>query len=268
MNSIETTPNTPSTPTTDGKATLVLVRHGQSEWNASNQFTGWYDCGLTPAGKAEARDGGKALAEAGVLVDAVHTSLQTRAIHTAELVLAELGRSWVPTKRHWRLNERHYGDLTGLNKADTRQRYGEQQLMAWRRGYSTPPPPIAADNPWNPNDDPRYADLPPELMPKSECLADVVQRLMPYWYDAVVPDLTTGHTVMVSAHGNSLRALVKHLDKISETDVARLNIPTGMPLVYELNANMMPLEDKDTLARSLDPAAAAKAAAAVAKQAG
>ena len=233
-------------------AILILLRHGQSQWNASNQFTGWYDCDLTPKGEAEARATGRTLAEAGLLPDVVHTSVQTRAIRTAELALAEMGRSGVPVKRHWRLNERHYGDLTGLDKAETRQRHGDEQLNAWRRGYLTPPPPIADDNPWNPNNDPRYAHIPRELMPEGECLADVVERLMPYWRDAVVPDLQSERVVLISAHGNSLRALAKHLDQIDDDAIAALDIPTGMPLVYELGADMMPIEAKATLARSLE----------------
>ena len=249
-------------------AILILLRHGQSQWNASNQFTGWYDCDLTQGGEAEARAGGKALAEAGLLPDVVHTSVQTRAIRTAELALAEMGRSEVPVKQHWRLNERHYGDLTGLDKTETRQRYGDEQLNAWRRGYRTLPPPISDSNPWNPNGDPRYAHLTPEDIPKSECLADVVDRLMPYWHDAVIPDLQAERVVLISAHGNSLRALAKHLDQTDDDAIAELNIPTGMPLVYELGPDMMPTETRTTLARSLDPAAAAEAAAAVAKQAG
>lgn len=249
-------------------ASLILLRHGQSQWNASNQFTGWYDCDLTQKGEAEAQAGGAALAAAGLQPDIVHTSLQTRAIRTADLALAEMDRAWVPVRRHWRLNERHYGDLTGLDKSDTRQRYGDEQLNAWRRGYRTPPPPIADDNPWNPNRDPRYAHLPPELVPKSECLADVVERLLPYWYDEVIPDLRAGRVVLISAHGNSLRALAKHLDRIDDDAISGLNIPTGMPLVYELGPDMMPTDAKATLARSLDPAAAAEAAAAVAEQAG
>lgn len=200
--------------------------------------------------------------------DVVHTSLQTRAIRTADLALAEMGRTGVPVKRNWRLNERHYGDLTGMDKSETRERYGDEQLNAWRRGYRTPPPPIAEDNPWNPNQDPRYAHIPPESLPASECLADVVERLMPYWHDAVVPDLRAERVVLISAHGNSLRALAKHLDQIDEDAIADLNIPTGIPLVYELGPDMMPIEAKMTLARSLDPTAAAEAAAAVAKQAG
>ncbi len=247
---------------------LILLRHGQSQWNASNQFTGWYDCDLAPEGEAEARAAGRALAEAGLRPDVVHTSVQIRAVRTAELAMAEMGGSDVAVKRHWRLNERHYGDLTGLDKAETRQRYGPQQLNEWRRGYRTPPPPISDANPWNPNGDSRYAHIPPELMPRSECLADVVDRLMPYWHDAVVADLRAEQTVLVAAHGNSLRALAKHLDQIDDEAIAALNIPTGMPLVYELGHDMMPVEPKATLARSLDPAAAAEAAAAVAEQAG
>lgn len=249
-------------------ALLILLRHGQSQWNATNQFTGWFDCDLTPKGEGEARTGGTALAEAGLLPDIVHTSVQTRAIRTAEIALAEMNRTGIPQKRHWRLNERHYGDLTGLDKAETRERYGDDQLYAWRLGYHTPPPPISDDNPWNPNTDPRYSHIPPEQLPKSECLADVVERLMPYWYDEIVPDLQAGRVVLVAAHGNSLRALAKHLDRIDDDAIAELNIPTGMPLAYELGSDMMPIEAKTTLARSLDPGAAAEAAAAVAKQAG
>ena len=249
-------------------AILILLRHGQSQWNASNQFTGWYDCDLTPKGEAEARAAGRALAAAGLEPDTAHTSVQTRAVRTAALALAEMGRSSVPVKQHWRLNERHYGDLTGLDKAEARRRYGGEQIDAWRRGYRTPPPPISDDNPWNPNEDSRYARIPPELLPRSECLADVVGRLMPYWNEAVVPDLRAGQKVLASAHGNSLRALAKHLDQIDDEAVAALNIPTGMPLIYELGPDMMPTEAKATLARSLDPTAAAEAAAAVAKQAG
>ncbi len=249
-------------------AVLILLRHGQSQWNASNQFTGWYDCDLTSAGEAEAQAGGAALAGAGLLPDVVHTSLQSRAIRTAEIALAEMGLAGVPMHRHWRLNERHYGNLTGLDKAETRRRFGDEQLHAWRRGYRTPPPPVSDDNPWNPNRDPRYSEIPPELMPTSECLADVVERLMPYWHDAVVPDLQAGRVVLISAHGNSLRALAMHLDRIDEDDIAELNIPTGMPLVYELGPDLLPVEEKPTLARSLDPVAAAEAAAAVAEQAG
>ena len=245
--------------------TLILLRHGQSEWNATNQFTGWHDCDLTALGEAEARDGARLLAEAGILPDVVHTSLQTRAIRTAELALAALGRSWIPVRRDWRLNERHYGDLTGLDKAETRERHGDEQLQAWRRGYATPPPPIADDNPFNPNDDVRYADIDP---PRAECLADVVERMRPYWDEAIAPDLRAGHVVLVAAHGNSLRAMCKELDGISDADIVGLNIPTGTPLRYELGDDLRPMDDRPVLERSLDPEAARAAADAVARQAG
>ncbi|MCH2426488.1 MAG: phosphoglyceromutase [Acidimicrobiales bacterium] len=245
--------------------TLILLRHGQSEWNATNQFTGWYDSDLTARGEAEAREGARLLAAAGILPDVTHTSLQTRAIRTANLALDALGRSWIPVRRNWRLNERHYGDLTGLDKATTREQYGVEQLQAWRRGYSTPPPPITADNPYNPNDDIRYADINPPL---AECLADVVDRMLPYWEEAIAPDLRAGHVVLVAAHGNSLRAMCKFLDGITDDDITDLNIPTGTPLVYDLDDELRPVEAKPVLERSLDPDAARAAAAAVAKQAG
>jgi 2,3-bisphosphoglycerate-dependent phosphoglycerate mutase len=245
--------------------TLILLRHGQSEWNATNQFTGWYDCDLTAQGEAEARDGARLLSEAGILPDVVHTSLQTRAIRTAELALATLGRSWIPVRRHWRLNERHYGDLTGLDKAATREKHGDEQLQAWRRGYATPPPPNADHNPINPNDDVRYADIDP---PRAECLADVVARMRPYWDEAIAPDLRAGHVVLVAAHGNSLRAMCKELDGISDDDIVELNIPTGTPLRYELDDDLRPVDDRPVLERSLDPEAARAAAEAVARQAG
>ncbi len=252
-----------------GVSTLILLRHGQSEWNRTNQFTGWWDSDLTEQGEAEARGAAVTLADAGIGPDVVHTSLQTRAIRTANLALETMGRAWIPVRRHWRLNERHYGDLTGLDKAETRQRHGDEQLMAWRRGYDTPPPPVRPDNPFNPNVDPRYAQLPPELLPLAECLKDVVERMLPYWYDAILPDLQAGLTVLVAAHGNSLRALVKHLNTISDEDIPSLNIPTGMPLRYEIGADGWPLDDRPVDDRYLgDPAAAKAAAEAVAKQAG
>lgn len=247
---------------------LVLLRHGQSEWNKSNLFTGWYDCDLTDAGEAEARAGGSMMADAGFAPDVVHTSVQVRAIRTANLALAEMGRSWIPVRRHWRLNERHYGDLTGRDKAETAQRYGADQVKVWRRSYDTPPPPIATDNDYNPNDDERYATLPPELVPTSECLADVVARMLPYWYDAIVPDLVAGRRVLVAAHGNSLRALVKHLQGISDDEITELNIPTGVPLRYELGDDMAPLDDLPVERRYLmDPEEVAARAKAVAEQA-
>jgi 2,3-bisphosphoglycerate-dependent phosphoglycerate mutase len=246
--------------------TLILLRHGQSVWNKTNQFTGWYDCDLTEQGVAEAVGAAALLADAGLAPTVVHTSLQKRAIRTAQLALEAMERTWIPVRRHWRLNERHYGDLTGLDKAETVAKHGDEQVLLWRRSYDTPPPPISADNPWNPNDDERYADLPPELVPAAECLKDVVERMLPYWYDAIVPDLRAGHVVLVAAHGNSLRALVKHLDGISDEEIPELNIPTGMPLRYDLDADMRPLTALHPLERALDPEAAKAGAEAVKHQ--
>lgn len=214
--------------------TLVLLRHGQSTWNAENLFTGWYDCDLSPLGEEEAREGGRLLADEGLAVDTVHTSLQTRAIRTAELALRELDRLWVPVRRHWRLNERHYGDLQGKNKRQTAEQYGDEQLHQWRRGYATPPPPLADGDERHPRHDPRYAAIPADQLPASECLKDVVQRMLPYWHDAIAPELLEGRTVLVAAHGNSLRALVKHLKQISDDDIPDLEIPTGVPWVFEV----------------------------------
>ena len=247
--------------------TLVLVRHGQSRWNAENLFTGWYDTDLSDVGRSEATAAGELLAEAGVEAGCVHTSVLTRAIRTAELALAAQGRSWLPVRRHWRLNERHYGELTGKNKAETTATYGEAQVKQWRRSYDVPPPPIERDNPHNPNADVRYAALPPEVVPTSECLADVVARMLPYWYDAIVPDLSTYGTVLVAAHGNSIRALVKHLDGIADDAITGVEIPTGVPFVYELDAAFAPAEAREPLERALgDPAAIKAAADAVARQ--
>jgi 2,3-bisphosphoglycerate-dependent phosphoglycerate mutase len=242
--------------------TLVLLRHGESEWNAKNLFTGWVDVPLSEKGIIEAQTGGGMLAEAGVLPDIVHTSLLRRAITTANLALDAVDRHWIPVKRSWRLNERHYGALQGKNKKQTLEEFGEEQFMLWRRSYDTPPPPIAADDEFSQADDVRYAGLDAEL-PASECLKDVVDRMLPYWESEVIPDLRTGRVVMLAAHGNSLRALVKHLDGISDADIAGLNIPTGIPLVYELDENLTPTVRGG---RYLDPAAAASAAAAVAAQ--
>jgi 2,3-bisphosphoglycerate-dependent phosphoglycerate mutase len=249
--------------------TLILLRHGQSEWNLSNQFTGWWDSDLTDLGRLEANDAGVQLGAAGLAPDVVHTSLQKRAIRTANLTLDALGRLWLPVRRHWRLNERHYGALTGLDKAATREQHGDAQLQLWRRSYDVPPPPLADDHPWNPNTLPQYAGLPPELVPRTECLKDVVERLLPYWFDAVVPDLQAGHTVFVVAHGNSLRALVKHLDGIGDDAIAEVDIPTGKPIVYELGADMRPAESMPLVERYLgDPEAIRAAAEAVKRQAG
>ncbi len=242
--------------------TLVMLRHGESEWNAKNLFTGWVDVPLSQKGTAEARRGGELLATAGVLPDVVHTSLLRRAITTANLALDVADRHWIPTRRSWRLNERHYGALQGKDKKQTLAEYGEEQFMLWRRSYDTPPPAIEADDEFSQAHDPRYADLGAD-MPASECLSDVVSRMLPYWESEVVPDLRAGKVVLLAAHGNSLRALVKHLDGISDEAVAGLNIPTGMPLVYELDEDLAPVAPGG---RYLDPEAAAAAAAAVANQ--
>jgi 2,3-bisphosphoglycerate-dependent phosphoglycerate mutase len=243
-------------------STLILLRHGESEWNAKNLFTGWVDVALTDKGRGEAVRGGEQLRAAGILPDVVHTSLQRRAITTAFLALDAADRHWIPVHRSWRLNERHYGALQGKDKKQTLDEYGEEQFMTWRRSFDTPPPPIADDDEYSQVGDPRYADLGAE-MPRTECLKDVIGRLLPYWNESVVPDLQAGRVTLIAAHGNSLRAIVKHLDDISDTDIAGLNIPTGMPLVYELDDNLKP-----TVAggRYLDPEAAAAAAAAVANQ--
>ncbi len=243
--------------------TLVLLRHGESEWNAKNLFTGWVDVALSDKGRAEAERGGALMADAGVLPDVLHTSVLRRAITTAHLALDACERHWIPVKRSWRLNERHYGALQGKDKKATLEEFGEEQFMLWRRSYDTPPPRLDDSSEWSQVGDPRYADLPDEIKPRTECLADVVDRMLPYWYDAIVPDLRSGQTVCVAAHGNSLRALVKHLDGISEEAVVGLNIPTGIPLVYQLDANMRPVERGG---QYLDPAAAADAIAAVANQ--
>ena len=221
--------------------TLILVRHGQSEWNEKDLFTGWMDVDLTAQGEAEAVAAGRALRAAGVLPTVVHTSLLTRAIRTANLALAELGALWIPVTRSWRLNERHYGDLQGRNKAETKAKYGDEQFLAWRRSYATPPPPLPPGDERSATGDPRYADLPPSVIPATECLADVVVRLLPYWEDALGPDLRRGETVLVAAHGNSLRALRKELDGISDDDIVGLEVPTGVPMVYELDAELRPI---------------------------
>lgn len=242
--------------------TLVLLRHGESEWNAKNLFTGWVDVALTEKGRSEAERGGVLMREAGLLPDVVHTSVQRRAINTACIALDACDRHWVPVRRSWRLNERHYGALQGKNKKETLEAYGEEQFMLWRRSYDVPPPPIDEDSEFAQFGLPQYAGLGDD-MPHSECLKDVVARMLPYWHSDIVPDLQAGHVVLVAAHGNSLRALVKHLDGISDADIAGLNIPTGMPLVYELDDDLVPTVTGGTY---LDPEAAAAAAAAVANQ--
>ncbi|RLV54885.1 phosphoglyceromutase [Aeromicrobium phragmitis] len=244
-------------------STLVLLRHGHSEWNAKNLFTGWVDVDLNEQGVAEAMRAPELLREAGILPDVSHTSVLRRAIRTAQITLDGIDRHWIPVKRSWRLNERHYGALQGKDKKATLEEFGEEQFMTWRRSYATPPPPIADDDEYSQAGDARYASLPSELLPRTEALAQVLVRLLPYWYDEIIPDLRAGKTVLVTAHGNSLRALVKHLDDLSEEAVVGLNIPTGIPLVYELDDDMKPIEKGG---KYLDPEAAAAAIAAVANQ--
>jgi 2,3-bisphosphoglycerate-dependent phosphoglycerate mutase len=242
---------------------LVLLRHGESVWNLENRFTGWVDVGLTDKGYEEAHRAGDLLKQGGYHFDVVHTSLLKRAILTANVALEELDQLWVPVKRHWRLNERHYGALQGLNKKETSDQHGEEQVFVWRRSYDVPPPPLAADDERHPKHDPRYADLATDVLPAAECLADVVHRMLPYWHDVMVPDLRLGRRLLVAAHGNSLRALVKHLDGIPDDDIPTVNIPTGIPLVYELDDDLQPIKSYYLG----DPDAARKAADAVANQA-
>ena len=248
---------------------LILLRHGQSLWNERNLFTGWHDVPLTERGRSEAAAAGLLLRdEEGIDITVVHTSLISRAIITAQLALETAERSWVPVRRHWRLNERHYGALQGKDKKETRERYGDEQLLAWRRGFATPPPPLDADDPMQARFDPRYRDVPVDLLPSAECLADVVIRALPYYHDAIVPDLLTegarGGAVLVVAHGNSLRALRKYLDNTSDDDIVDLEIPTGIPYHYRLS------DDLSVVSQGYlgDPEAAANAAAAVKAQAG
>jgi 2,3-bisphosphoglycerate-dependent phosphoglycerate mutase len=244
-------------------STLILLRHGHSDWNAKNLFTGWVDVDLNEQGVEEATKGATMLADAGLLPDVSHTSLLRRAIRTSQIVLDGIDRHWIPVKRSWRLNERHYGALQGKDKKATLEEYGEEQFMTWRRSYDTPPPAIADDDEFSQAADPRYAALPDELLPRTEALAQVLDRMLPYWYDSIVPDLLDDKIVLVTAHGNSLRALVKHLDGLSEEAVVGLNVPTGIPLVYELDADLKPTVIGG---QYLDPAAAEAAIAAVANQ--
>ncbi|MFL6100205.1 MAG: phosphoglyceromutase [Actinomycetales bacterium] len=243
--------------------TLVLLRHGESEWNARNLFTGWVDVALSAKGRDEAERGGRLIADAELLPDIVHTSVLRRAITTANIALDAADRHWIPVARSWRLNERHYGALQGKDKKATLEAYGEEQFMLWRRSYDVPPPPLDDDSEFSQAGDPRYADVPAGELPRTECLADVVDRMLPYWESAVVPDLRAGRVVLVAAHGNSLRALVKHLDGVSDDAIAGLNIPTGIPLVYRLDAELRPVQPGGEY---LDPDAAAEAIQAVANQ--
>jgi 2,3-bisphosphoglycerate-dependent phosphoglycerate mutase len=244
-------------------STLILLRHGESEWNAKNLFTGWVDVDLSEKGAAEANRGGELLVETGLLPDVVHTSLLRRAIRTAQIALDIADRHWIETKRSWRLNERHYGALQGKDKAATLAEYGEEQFMMWRRSYDTPPPPIDNADEFANFNDPRYALLPTEARPRTECLKDVLIRALPYWYDEIVPDLRAGRVTLIAAHGNSLRAIVKHLDDISDEAVVGLNIPTGIPLLYELDDDLKPVT---VGGRYLDPEAAAASIEAVKNQ--
>jgi 2,3-bisphosphoglycerate-dependent phosphoglycerate mutase len=243
--------------------TLVLLRHGESTWNLENRFTGWTDVDLSPRGIEEAHRAGQLLREGGYTFDLAFTSLLKRAIRTLWIALDELDRIWIPVHKDWRLNERHYGDLQGLNKAETAQKFGEEQVLVWRRSYADPPPPLRPDDERHPARDPRYAGVPPGDLPLAESLADTVARFLPYWEEAIVPQVRGGRRVVIAAHGNSLRALVKHLDGVSEAEIVGLNIPTGIPLVYELDEALKPT-------RSFylgDPEAARRAAEAVANQA-
>ena len=243
--------------------TLVLLRHGESVWNSEGLFTGWVDVGLSDQGRAEAQRAGELLADSGLRPDIVHTSVLTRAIQTANIALDSARLAWLPVRRSWRLNERHYGALQGKDKAQIREQFGDEQFMAWRRSYDVPPPPLPDDDPLSQANDPRYALLTGDLLPRTECLRDVVLRMLPYWDDVILPDLAGGNTVLVVAHGNSLRALVKHLDRISDADIVELNIPTGIPLRYELDDKFAPAEPGGSY---LDPAAAAAAVEAVRNQ--
>ena len=241
---------------------LILLRHGESEWNAKNLFTGWVDVALSDKGRAEAARGGQLLKEANLLPDVLHTSLLTRAINTADIALASAGVVGIPTKRSWRLNERHYGSLQGKDKAATLKEYGAEQFQLWRRSFDVPPPPIADDDHYSQKNDPKYANLDGPL-PKTECLKDVVERVIPYLNDEIKSDLVSGKVVLITAHGNSIRAIVKYLDDISDTDIAGVNIPTGIPLLYELNESFKPITKGG---RYLDPEAAKASIEAVANQ--
>jgi 2,3-bisphosphoglycerate-dependent phosphoglycerate mutase len=242
---------------------LVLLRHGESTWNRENRFTGWTDVDLSERGREEAKAAGRLLKEAGFVFDIAFTSVLTRAIRTLGLALDVLDELWIPVTKDWRLNERHYGALQGLNKAETAAKHGEAQTKIWRRSYDIPPPPLTADDPRHPSHDPRYRDLTPGQLPLTESLKDTVARFMPYWEETIAPTIGSGKRVLIAAHGNSLRALVKYLDSIDEQTIVELNIPTGIPLVYELDDNLKPIRHYYLG----DPAAAAAAAARVAAQA-
>lgn len=243
---------------------LILLRHGQSTWNLENLFTGWTDVGLTEQGEAEAREAGRLIGEEGLDPDILHTSVLVRAIKTAELTLEVMARQYLPVRRSWRLNERHYGALQGLDKKETAEKYGADQVLAWRRSYDIPPPVLEPDDPRHPSHDDLYVEVDADDLPATECLADVVDRMLPYWFDEIVPVLVAGKTPLVVAHGNSIRALLKHLDGISPEEIVGVNIPTGIPLVYELDDDMAPISS----GYLGDPEAAKAAAEAVERQAG
>jgi len=241
---------------------LVLVRHGQSSWNLENRFTGWTDVGLTERGETEAKEGGRLLREEGYSFDVAYTSVLKRAIKTLWIVMEEMGLEWIPVHRAWQLNERHYGALQGLNKAETAVKFGEEQVHIWRRSYDTPPPALEMDDKRHPRFDPRYAGLKPEEVPATESLKITLERVLPYWHSTLVPAIKSGQRILVAAHGNSLRAMVKYLDNISDEEITGLNIPTGVPLVYELDDALKPVKSYYLG----DPEVVAKAAAAVANQ--
>jgi 2,3-bisphosphoglycerate-dependent phosphoglycerate mutase len=242
---------------------VALLRHGESTWNKENRFTGWTDVDLSDKGRAEAATSGRLLKDAGFTFDIAYTSVLKRALRTCWIALDELDLLWIPVEKHWRLNERHYGALQGLNKAETAAKHGEAQTKIWRRSYDIPPPPLAADDPRHPRFDPRYAGLAPGDLPSTEALKQTVERFLPYWEGTIAPTIRSGRRVLITAHGNSLRALVKYLDRVSDADIVELNIPTGIPLIYELDESLKPIRHYYLG----DPEAAARAAAAVANQA-
>ena len=240
---------------------LVLIRHGESQWNKENRFTGWTDVDLTDKGRAEAHDAGQRLRDGGYTFDVAYTSLLKRAVRTLWIVLDEMDLMWLPVHRSWRLNERHYGALQGLDKAETAAKYGDEQVLVWRRSYATPPPVLEPGDERAPHHDPRYAGIPEADLPLSECLADTVERFLPYWHETIVPEIRSGRRVLIAAHGNSLRALVKHLDGVSDEEILGLNIPTGVPLVYDLDDDLRPvsseyLGDEDAVAAAMAAVAA------------
>ncbi len=259
-----------SAPASPLASRLVLLRHGESAWNSLGLFTGWVDVPLSERGAGEARAAGELLRSEGLLPDLVHTSLLVRSTATTEIALAAAGRAWIPVRRSWRLNERHYGALQGKDKEQIRLEFGDEQYMLWRRSYDVPPPPLEPGSEHDVAGDERYRDLAPDVLPRSECLRDVLERVLPYWHDVIVPDLRAGKIVLVSAHGNSLRALVKHLDRIPDEEIAAINLPTGIPLLYELDDSLAPRAGRDERfglsGRFLDPAAAAVSIEAVKHQ--